>query len=211
LLFNCRNLKAQNDYYEGTTWYYGFITHGFSPFLNYVPQSLTIDGDTIIGGQHFQRIVKLFNSSVFDIQTPFSVEYIRREGDKIFWFNQQNGNISILYNFAAVQGESWKISINDCELLVVVDSVNYYDYNDILKKNIYVTDYFTDFEGREYVGNCFKGKIIEDIGHTATFFPHLSFFLCNGIQIDGSEIAREAIDSDNDFGHKNIIQFLDIF
>jgi len=176
---------AQYGYNEGTTWHYGFISDELFPNIFYMPQSLVIEGDTIIEGESFKRIVKNINSHNWDLQTPFSVEYIRKEEGKVFWFNQQSGDISILYDFTAEPGDNWTISINHCELLVVVDSVNYSEYNGIIKKNIYVNDYFTNIEGRKYVGCCFKGKIIEDIGHNVTFFPHRAFFLCDGIEIDG--------------------------
>jgi len=191
------NLQAQIEYDQGTIWYYGFVSHETSPIHMYIFQSLTIDGDTIIDGQSFQKIVKSNDSYLFDLQTPFSVEYIRKENDKVFWFNQDNGSVSILYNFAAEQGDSWTILINDCELLITVDSVNYSEYNGTTKKNIYVNDYFTDLEGRVYVGHCFKGKIIEDIGHTATYFPFNAYYLCNGIQIDGVSLDNIRCYKDN--------------
>jgi len=176
---------AQIQYEEGTTWHYGFVSHGLLPIVTYTSQSLAIDGDTILNGEPFQRIVKSNGSQNWDIQTPFSVEYIRREENKVLRLNQQNGVVSILYDFGAEPGESWTISIHDCELLVVVDSVSYSDYNGVIKKNIYVNDYFIGFEDREYVGYCFKGKIVEDIGHTVTFFPHRAFYLCYGLEVDG--------------------------
>jgi hypothetical protein len=187
-------VNAQTGYTEGTTWHYGFIL-GFPPVLNHTYQVLTIDGDTIINENYFQQII----SQNWDMQTPFSTEYVRKENNKVYWFDQQNGITSILYNFAAEPGENWTISINDCELLVVVDSVNYSTYNGVIKKNLYVTDYFTGWDDREYVGACFKGKIIEDIGHTVTFFPHRAFDLCEGLEVDGIDFDDIRCYEDNSF------------
>jgi len=177
---------TQIGYDEGTSWHYGFETYIIPGILtSYFPQILTIEGDTLINGEIFQKIVKNKDSHKWDIQTPFSVEYIRKKDNKVFWFNQQNGNISILYDFAAEPGDSWTISINECELIIKVDSVSYSNYNGIIKKNLFVKDYFYS----EYYGNVtgfgFTGKIIEDIGHSVTFFPQRIYYLCDGIEVDG--------------------------
>ncbi|MCL2706471.1 MAG: T9SS type A sorting domain-containing protein [Spirochaetaceae bacterium] len=193
--------NAQNNYDQGTTWHYGFIREVIPIYNQYLSQILTINGDTVIEGQSFQRIIKSEGSHNWDIQTPFSVEYIKKENDKVYWFNQQNGKISILYDFAAEQGESWTISINNCELLVVVDSVNYSEYDGVIKKNLYVSDYLTDWEGREYVGICFKGKIIKDIGHTVTYFPHRAFNLCEGLHVSGILIDNIRCYEDHNLYH----------
>jgi len=108
LLFCCSKLNAQTGYDEGTTWHYGLIREVNHVYTGYLPQVLTINGNAVINEQYFQRIIKS--------EDGFPFEYIKKENDKVYWFYQQNGDISILYDFAAGQGESWTISINDCEL-----------------------------------------------------------------------------------------------
>ncbi|MDL2228444.1 T9SS type A sorting domain-containing protein [Odoribacter sp. OttesenSCG-928-L07] len=179
LLFS-NHIFAQDGYDEGTSWHYGAMVEIFLSGTHYTHQLLAIDGDTIINEETFQRMYK--NDLGFDFQSPYNVEYIKKTDSKVLWYNQETGDVSILYDFAAEAGDSWEILISHCSLTIVVDSVTYSDYNGIVKKNLYITDYFLNgsysFEGR-----FFKGKVIEDIGHTVAYFPNDGFYytMCDEI------------------------------
>lgn len=131
-------------------------------------QKLEYIGDTLINGLTCQVIEKSGTLTPCS-DNESSHEYLFQDGSEVYWYNTSAGEFSILYDFGAIAGDMWQVIVDDCLVDVFVDSVTHLDYNGDLLKTLHVSD----------VEGFFSGKIIENIGHTTSFFPRDVYWYCN--------------------------------
>ncbi|MDD4141759.1 MAG: T9SS type A sorting domain-containing protein [Bacteroidales bacterium] len=192
-----KQTDAQN-YPDNTTWYYQTAETISYPVIEFNYQQLEVSGDTIINGEVFKIVDKIGLIAYVISGTEYNREYIRKDDDKVYWFNRDTEEITLLYDFGAGTGETWEVTVYDCPITVTVDSVNYSDYNGIQIKNQFVSD----------ENGYFSGKIIDGIGHSSSFFPNEIYYLCkygnspDGIYIDGIRCYSDA--SGNNYSFMNM-------
>lgn len=161
----------------GSEWYYEM-----QPMGGCIPcvvsfQNLRITGDTTIQSKNC-RVLKRLNAPNICDNMGATYEFIYLNNDTLFWYNKTIKNFTILYDFSADVGDSWEIFVNSCSFMVhvyEVDSVLIYDK---YHKKIHIRD----------DNGYFTGSIIENIGHTKSFFPRNIYWECEGLGCDSDFI-----------------------
>jgi len=180
LFFLCSLSYSQEWFNNGTTWHYRY-----NVFASEGYERWTSMGDTTLLGLNCKIIKKerIFYSFISNdtIVDPIDFEYLLYRNDTIsFW----NGNgFIMLYDFNANVGDIWEVKdtkyqICGCDTIgyVQVDSIKMEVFNTDSLKVIYTSPY--DSSHFQYYG-----KIIEKIGGTFDWFPHISSF-CGSVDCD---------------------------
>jgi hypothetical protein len=141
--FLLNKIQAQTVFCPlGAEWHYLFNFLGFLPG-NSINENIKYTGDTLEGSDN----VKILTHTRFFLQCSPVVNktLIKQKGDTVFFKNSRTLNgWQILYNFAALPGQSWTTSVlqNDSSVSTFtysVDSVKQISVNGFSLKNLYVT------------------------------------------------------------------------
>ncbi|MCR4847620.1 MAG: leucine-rich repeat protein [Bacteroidales bacterium] len=141
----------------GTEWYYeienadGSITY----------QHLEYAADTTINDDPVHILVRINTLYDKDFYTEKTLEYIYESDNKVYWWNKDLEEFTMLYDFAAEVGDEWEIKVGTASLLMHVDAEGTVDYNGQTYRTLTVSD----------PDNLFSGIIICGIGHETSFFP----------------------------------------
>ncbi len=158
-------------------WYYEIQSMGGS-----IPQYITYQQTKIIGDTTILTkncmVMKKLNAQNICESMGREYEYLYKSGDTLYWYNPDMNGFTPLYIFSALVGESWDIAIGNCSFSVSVDSINTVIINNKTERVLYISDF----------DNYFSGEIIEDIGHTTSFFPKDIYWSCNGVGCDSDRI-----------------------
>ena len=158
---------------NGSEWYYeikfddGSVTY----------QHLECVGDTTIGTERPKIIVRSNTHYDRDSETEVTHEYIYEQNNKVYWWNKDLQEFTVLYDYAAEAGDEWEIKVGTESILVHVDSVGVFEYDGDTRKMLHISD----------AGNIFNGDIIVGYGHMTSFFPeklmrHNADFTVNGLR-----------------------------
>ena len=139
-------------------------------------QHLECASDTTIGTQRPKIIVR--TNTIYDrddITTEVTHEYVYEENGKIFWWNKELGEFTILYDLGANTGDEWEIKVGTESILVHIDSVGMFEHEGDTRKMLHISD-TEDF---------FSGNIVVGIGHLASFFPEKLMNRGKGYRVEG--------------------------
>ena len=138
-------------------------------------QHLEYTNDTTINSERAKVIVR--TNQIYDKEAHSVVthEYIKEENDKVYWWNKDLQEFTLLYDYLAEPGDEWEIKVGNEQITVHVDSVgNYIDYGES-RRVLYVSD----------VNHIFDGDIIVGFGHLTSFFPEKLMQKNRGYVVDG--------------------------
>lgn len=141
----------------GTEWYYEIENEDGS--ITY--QHLEYAADTTINDDPVHILVRINTLYDKDFYTEKSYEYIYESDNKVYWWNKDLEEFTMLYDFAAEVGDEWEIKVGTASLLMHVDAEGTVDYNGQTYRTLTVSD----------PDNLFSGIIICGIGHETSFFP----------------------------------------
>ena len=138
-------------------------------------QHLEYAADTTIGTERPKIIVR--SNTHYDRDTTMEVthEYIYEEGGKVYWWNKDLEEFTILYDYAAEVGDEWEIKVGTESITVHVDEVDVFEYDGHTRKRLHISD----------IGDLFGGDIVVGFGHMTNFFPEKLMNQGKGYRVDG--------------------------
>lgn len=103
LLFLISGLKvasAQTWPPNEAEWYYKVSSMGgaFPPYVAY--QHIEVEGDTVINGNNCKKITRQNEQNLCEGMGRVT-EYIYKENGKVYWYNIDVGEFTLLYDFTA--------------------------------------------------------------------------------------------------------------
>ena len=152
---------------RGTEWYYE-IKH-VTGDVTY--QHLEYAADTAINSRRAKIIVE--TNTMYDKTEWINHEYIYEDGDKIYWWNKETEEFTLLYDFGADVGDEWVIDGGWYTITVHVDAAHTVTYKSETYRVLSVSD----------PSHLFTGDIICGIGHTKSFFPETP--MAKDYEVDG--------------------------
>jgi hypothetical protein len=138
-------------------WYYEILNDDGS--ITY--QHLEYTADTTIGTQRPKIIIRSNTHYDRDFWTDVTHEYIYEEGNKVYWWNKELEEFTLLYDYTAETGDEWEIKVGQESIIVHVDSVGLFEYQGDVRKMLHISD----------AGNIFNGDIVVGFGHMTSFVP----------------------------------------
>ena len=139
-------------------WYYEIQNDDGSITYQHLMQAAN---DTTVEDEQVHVLVRI--NTLYDKagHVEKSYEYIFERNNKIFWWNNTIGEFTVLYDYGAEEGDSWKIKVGTDSIIMHVDEVEQYEYEGRPMRIMRVSD----------AGNLFSGTIVCGIGHLSSFFP----------------------------------------
>ena len=110
--------------------------------------------------------------------TEVTREYIYEErlrGNKVYWWNKDLQEFTVLYDFGAQEGDSWVIKVGTSSLTMHVDAVEQYEYEGRVFRMLQVSD----------DQDLFGGTIVCGIGHLSSFFPERLMNRSKNYRVEG--------------------------
>ena len=154
----------------GTEWYYK-IKH-VNGAVTY--QHLEYTADTAVNSKRVKIITE--TNTMYDKSTWTDYEYIYEDGDRIYWWNKDLEDFTLLYDFGAEAGDEWEINGGWYTITVHVDGVEDMTLQGKTYRVLHVTD---------PIYQLFTGDIICGIGHQKSFFPEGPMVKDYGYVVDG--------------------------
>ena len=139
-------------------------------------QLLKCASDTTINNERPKVIVR--SNTHYDRDSTYTEvthEYIYEKNGKVYWWNKDLEEFTVLYDLAAQPGDSWVIKVGTDSLIMHVDTVENYEYDGRTFRMLHVSDE-NDF---------FSGNIVCGIGHQTSFFPEHLMTRGKGFRVDG--------------------------
>jgi len=158
-------------FFQNSEWYYeiewenGNITY----------QHLECEGDTAVGNQRPKIIVRSNTQYDKNGYTDVTHEYVYEENSKVYWWNHDLDEFTVLYDLGAETGDEWEIKVGMESIIVHVDSVGVFEYDGETRKMLHISD----------AGNIFNGDIVVGYGHMTSFFPEKLMHRDGGYTVDG--------------------------
>jgi hypothetical protein len=158
-------------FFQNSEWYYeiewdnGDITY----------QHLQCTGDTAVGNQRPKIIVRSNTQYDKDGLIEVTHEYVYEENSKVYWWNHDLEEFTVLYDLGAETGDEWEIKVGTESIIVHVDSVGVFEYEGETRKMLHISD----------AGNIFNGDIVVGYGHMTSFFPEKLMHRDGGYTVDG--------------------------
>jgi|GEM_PF-5761903 len=153
-------------------WYYEILNDDGS--ITY--QHLEYAADTTIGTERPKIIVR--TNTIYDrdaITTEVTHEYVFERDGKVYWWNKNLEEFTVLYDLTAEAGDEWEIKVGIESILVHVDSVGMFEYDNDTRKMLHISD----------AGNIFNGDIVVGYGHMTSFFPERLMNRGKGYSVEG--------------------------
>ena len=139
-------------------WYYEILNDDGS--ITY--QHLEYAADTTIGTERPKIIVR--TNTIYDrdaITTEVTHEYVFERDGKVYWWNKDLEEFTVLYDLTAEAGDEWEIKVGTERLTMHVDSVWHHEFDGRSYRILHVSD----------ADDLFTGNIVCGIGHLTSFFP----------------------------------------
>lgn len=155
----------------GTEWYYEIENEDGS--ITY--QHLEYAADTTINDDPVHILVRINTLYDKDFYTEKTLEYIYESDNKVYWWNKDLEEFTMLYDFAAEVGDEWEIKVGTESLIMHVDAEGTVNYNGQTYRTLTVSD----------PNNLFSGVIICGIGHETSFFPELLMSKGDDYRVEG--------------------------
>ena len=148
---------VENYDFVGTEWYYEIQNEDGS--ITY--QHLEYAADTTVNDKEVKIIIR--TNTLYDkyIHTEVTREYVYEDDDKVYWWNKDLQEFTVLYDLGAQEGDSWVIKVGTETLTMHVDGVEQFEFEGSMHKMLQVSD----------EGGVFCGSIVCGIGHMTSFFP----------------------------------------
>ena len=155
-------------------WYYEIQNENGS--ITY--QHLEYAADTTINHKNVTVIIR--TNTLYDKgeHTETTREYIYEErlrGNKVYWWNKDLQEFTVLYDFGAQEGDSWVIKVGTASLTMHVDAVEQYEYEGRVFRMLRVSD----------DQDLFGGTIVCGIGHLSSFFPERLMSRSKNYRVEG--------------------------
>ncbi len=155
-------------------WYYEIQNENGS--ITY--QHLEYAADTTINHKNVTVIIR--TNTLYDKgeHTETTREYIYEErlrGNKVYWWNKDLQEFTVLYDFGAQEGDSWVIKVGTASLTMHVDAVEQYEYEGRVFRMLQVSD----------DQGFFSGTIVCGIGHLSSFFPERLMNRSKNYRVEG--------------------------
>jgi hypothetical protein len=131
--------------------------------------------DTTVNHKDVKIIIR--TNTLYDKgrQAEVTHEYVYEENGKVYWWNKDLEEFTVLYDFGAEIGEEWEIKVGTQSLVMHVEGVEYYVYEGTSYKKMMVNDQ----------SNLFSGTIMCSIGHLTSFFPERLMTRDKNYQVEG--------------------------
>ena len=138
-------------------------------------QHLEYASDTTVNHKDVKIIIR--TNTLYDKGRHAEVthEYVYEENGKVYWWNKDLEEFTVLYDFGAEIGEEWEIKVGNQSLVMHVEGVEYYVYEGTSYKKMLVNDQ----------SNLFSGTIMCSIGHLTSFFPERLMTRDKNYQVEG--------------------------
>lgn len=140
-----------SEWYYEIEWENGDITY----------QHLEYAADTTMGDKRPKVIVRSNTHYDRNGYTEMTHEYIYEENGKVYWWNKDLQEFTVLYDYAAEQGDEWEIKVGSESIIVHVDNVGVFNHEGTVRKMLHISD----------ADNIFTGDIVVGYGHMTSFFP----------------------------------------
>ena len=153
-------------------WYYEILNDDGS--ITY--QHLEYAADTTIGTERPKIIVR--TNTIYDrdaITTEVTHEYVFERDGKVYWWNKDLEEFTVLYDLTAEAGDEWEIKVGTESILVHVDSVGMFEYEGNTRKMLHISD----------AEDLFSGDIVVGYGHLTSFFPERLMNRGKGYRVEG--------------------------
>ena len=157
---------------DNSEWYYEILNNDGS--ITY--QHLECVGDTTINNERPKVIVR--SNTQYDrdsIITTVTHEYVYDKNGKLYWWNKDLEEFTVLYDLNAEVGDEWEIKVGSESLTMHVDAVENYEYEGKIYRILSVSD----------EGDLFSGNIVCGIGHLTSFFPERLMNRDKGYRVEG--------------------------
>jgi hypothetical protein len=124
-------------------------------------QHLEYAADTTIGTERPKIIVR--TNTIYDRNehTEVTHEYVFERDGKVYWWNKNLEEFTVLYDYNAEVGDTWEIKVGTETLTMHVDSIWYHEFDGRSYRILHVSD----------ADDLFTGNIVCGIGHLTSFFP----------------------------------------
>ena len=154
-----------SEWYYEIVWDNGNITY----------QHLEYTADTTINEERPKVLVRSNTQYDRDTVTEVTHEYILEQNNKVYWWNKDLEEFTLLYDYEAETGDEWEIKVGTESLIVHVDHVDVFEYQGETYKMLQISD----------VNSIFNGDIIVGFGHMTSFFPEKLMNRGKGFRVDG--------------------------
>ena len=178
-------------------WYYEIENENGSITYQYLYQA----GDTIVNDEPSHILVKINTLYDKDAHTEVTHEYVFERDDKLYWWNKDLEEFTVLYDFGAEVGDSWEIKVGTATLDMHVDAVETIEYEGHAFRMLRVSD----------ADDLFSGDIVCGIGHLTSFFPERLMEHGDGMRVEGlrcywakDELVFKLGDEDCDAIYENL-------
>ena len=156
---------------DHSEWYYEILNDDGS--VTY--QHLECAADTTIGTERPKIIVRTNTIYDRDEHTEVTHEYVYERDGKMYWWNKNIEEFTVLYDLTAEAGDEWEIKVGTESILVHVDSVGVFEYDGDTRKMLHISD----------AGGLFSGDIVVGYGHLTNFFPERLMNRSKGYRVEG--------------------------
>ena len=152
-------------------WYYEIL--GENGAITY--QHLQCMGDTTVNEERPKIIIR--SNTHYDRKEIAEVThgYVYEADGKVYWWNKDLEEFTVLYDLAAQAGDEWEIKVGLESLTMHVDSVGDYEYESHTFRVLHVSD----------ENDLFSGDIVCGVGHLTSFFPERLMNHGKGYRVDG--------------------------
>ena len=153
-------------------WYYEILNDDGA--ITY--QHLEYAADTTIGSERPKIIVR--TNTIYDrdkITTEVTLEYVYEENGKIYWWNSDLQEYTVLYDLTAETGDEWEIKVGTESLTMHVDMVEYYELNGLNIRKLRISE----------ENDLFSGDILCSFGHLSSFFPERLMNRSSSFEVTG--------------------------
>ena len=137
-------------------------------------QHLEYTNDSTINNEKVKVVVRTNQIYDKDGRTEVTHEYIKEQGHKVYWWNKDLEEFTLLYDYNAEIGDEWDIKVGSERITVHVDDVDVLEYDGENFRRIHISD----------TGNVFSGSIVVGLGHMANFFPE-KLMTKNNYEVNG--------------------------
>ena len=155
----------------GTDWYYEIENENGS--ITY--QHLEYASDTTINHKDVKIIIRTNTLYDKDAHQEVTHEYVYQTNNRVYWWNKDLQEFTLLYDFGAEVGDNWVVKVGTESITMHVDSVSEFVYNESPYKSMTVSD----------EAGVFNGTIVCAVGHLSSFFPERLMRHGNDMRVEG--------------------------
>ena len=164
----------------GAEWHYEYSSAVGGPLLYVGYEQYTVVGDTMIQGRSCMVVESTGGDSTDCENMGKQSHFFSGDDDHLLWYNEEQGEFTVLHDYSAQAGGGWTVSVNKCSFDVAVDSVSTQMVGAEVRRVLYIHD----------DNGYYNGCIVEGVGHLNCFLPKDVFWECDGIMCDGIQFTK---------------------